>query len=80
MRPVWNQLEDPGSSKVSAQKWSKLMSDDTYTGWSKKQRSSAKISWAEDVLIRYYYNMRSVIEGYETVGDGGPATDHGSVL
>ena len=80
--PEWtrSQLADPSTSKAPNQKWVKLMNDETYDGWSKKQKA-VRLDWANDVLIRYYYNMRAVIEGYEGEDeDAGVSTDHGDVI
>jgi hypothetical protein len=55
------------------------MGDDTYGGWSKKQRA-LRLRWDNDVLIRYYYNMRAVIEAYSDGDEGEVSTDHGDII
>ena len=79
--PEWtkSQLADPSTSKAPNQKWVKLMGGDTYSGWSKKQKA-LRLDWDNDVLIRYYYNMRAVIEAYGDVDEAGVSTDHGSTI
>ncbi len=79
--PEWTrtQLADPSTSKAPNQKWVKLMGDDTYGGWSKKQRA-LRLRWDNDVLIRYYYNMRAVIEAYSDGDEGEVSTDHGDII
>lgn len=55
------------------------MGDDTHGGWSKKQRA-LRLPWGNDVLIRYYYNMRAVIEAYGDEDEVEVSTDHGDTI